>query len=103
VAELKEGEVRTYTLVPEDFGIARDSLTSLRVADIAESLTKIRQILAGQTGPAHDIVALNAGAAIYTAGLTNDLGKGVQKALAVMADGSAARVLEHLVSFSQRV
>ncbi len=103
VAELKEGEVRTYTLVPEDFGIARDSLTSLRVADIAESLTKIRQILAGQTGPAHDIVALNAGAAIYTAGLTDDLGEGVQKALAVMADGSAARVLEHLVSFSQRV
>ncbi len=103
VAELKEGVVNTYTIAPEDFGLARQPLDTLRVASAAESLGKIRAVLAGQPGPARDIVVLNAAAGIYTAGLADSLHDGVQKAMAVIDDHSAARVVERLVSFTQRV
>ena len=103
VAELKDGEVRTYTVLPEDFGLPRSPLESLRVHSVAQSLTKIRQVLSGQPGPAGDIVALNAGAGIYTAGLADSLPEGVEKAQTILAEGAATSVLEQLVSFSQRV
>ena len=103
VAELKQGEVRTYTLSPEDFGLQRSPLEPLKVNSVAQSLAKIREVLAGQAGPASDIVALNAGAGIYTAGLADTLQEGVQKARTILAEGAAIHVLEQLASFSQLV
>jgi anthranilate phosphoribosyltransferase len=102
VAEVKDGEVRVYRVAPEDFGFPRHSLDTLRVQRVDESLAMIRGVLAGNPGPARDIIALNAGAGIYVAGLADTLGDGVQRALAVMADGSAARVLEQLVNLTNR-
>lgn len=103
VAELKNGDISTYTIMPEDFGLERHPLSALQVSSPGESLALIREVLAGQAGPARDIVTLNSGAAIYVAGLADSLPEGVQKAAAVIADGSAARVLENLARFTQEI
>lgn len=103
VAELKNGEVKTYSISPEDFGLTPCPLETLRVQDVEESLAKIREVFSGQPGPARDIVALNAGAGIYTAGVANSLADGIRQAMAVIDDSSAARVLERLVSFTHQL
>ena len=101
VAELKEGEVSTYTITPEQFGIPRHSLESLGVATAQESLRLVLAVLEGRPGPAADIVALNAGAAIYAANLVDSLAAGVDKAREVLAGGTGKRKLEELTLFSQ--
>jgi len=104
VAELKDGTVQTYTLMPEDVGLSRYPLELIKVASVTQSLDVIRhQVLGNEPGPARDIVALNAGAGIYTAGLANTLRDGVHRALSVIADGAATKVLERLVEFTQQV
>lgn len=100
VCELKHGEIHGYQIVPEQFGLHRADTDALVVADVAESLTMVRAVLDNAAGPARDIVALNAGAAIYVAGLSDNLAGGVAKALAHIADGSAKAKLAALVEFS---
>ncbi len=102
VAELKDGEVRTYTVSPEDFGMQRATLDDLRVGSADESLARIRDVFADKPGPAHDIVCLNAGAAIYVAGLADTLAAGIDAARAAIAGGKAATVLQKLVEESNR-
>ncbi len=98
VAELKDGEVSTYTVTPEDFGMQTASLDDLRVSSPEESLAVIRGVFADQPGPARDIVCLNAGAAIYVAGLADSLAAGIDAARAAIESGKAAEVLENLVA-----
>ena len=100
VAELKGGEVKTYTVEPSDFGFEKSDIRSLKVDNVEQSLGMIQSVLANETGPAKDIVCLNAGAAIYVSGLTDSLLAGVQKAQSVIADGKAAKVLENLIKQS---
>jgi anthranilate phosphoribosyltransferase len=97
VAELKDGKVTTYTITPADFGMQKASLDELRVASAEESLAKIRDVFADKPGPARDIVCLNAGAAIYVAGLADSLAAGVEAARSAISSGKAAEVLENLV------
>ena len=101
VAELKDGAVTTYTVQPEDFGLARADLASLKVEDAAQSLVVVKGVLENQPGPAHDIVQLNAGAALYAAGLSDSLAKGVSRAGEILADGAARAKLDALVALSQ--
>ena len=101
VAELKNGVISCYQLVPEQFGMRRSSLDLLAVEDAEQSLAIIHQVFDNQAGPARDIVALNAGAAIYAANLAPDLQQGVEKALAVIASGEAKAKLEALVAFAK--
>ncbi|MDX1606335.1 MAG: anthranilate phosphoribosyltransferase [Candidatus Competibacterales bacterium] len=101
VAELQDGVVREYTIAPEDFGLARSPLETIQVDGAEASLALIRSVLADTPGPARDVVALNAGAAIYVAGLTHSHQAGVERAQELLADGSAARVLERLVAFTR--
>ena len=101
VAELKDGKVTTYKVSPEDFGMTSGDCAELAVADANESLKVIRAVLGGQKSSAHDIVALNAGAAIYVAGIADSLETGIKKAQAVMNDGSANSKLDQLISFTQ--
>ncbi|MCM8855597.1 MAG: anthranilate phosphoribosyltransferase [Candidatus Thiodiazotropha sp.] len=101
VAELKEGRIRRFTLQPEDFGLKRNSLDSIRVKDATESLAMIRGVLEDNPGPARDIVVFNAGAAIYTAGLATDLKQGLDKADQAIASGEARNRLDRLVVLSQ--
>ena len=102
VAELKNGEVSTYTIKPEDFGMQRAPLEQLRVNSAEESLAKIREVFDDKPGPAHDIVCLNAGAAIYVSGCADSLAAGIEAARAAISSGKAAAVLKNLVDESNR-
>ncbi len=101
VAELRDGEVRDYFITPEQFGLERADVSQLAVEGAEESLATIRRVLADEPGPARDIVLLNAGAAIYCAGLAPDLAAGIQRAREAIASGAAARRLERLVELSR--
>ncbi len=101
VAELKDGAIRRYSIWPEEFGMERASLEAIQVADAQESLAMIRSVLEDHPGPARDIVSLNAGAAIYAAGLADDLKGGVDKARAAISSGEARNRLDWLVVVSQ--
>jgi len=100
VAELKNGEVTSYTIQPEDFGLKTADVASLKVEDAAQSLTVVKGVLKNQPGPARDIVQLNAGAALYAAGLAESLVAGVTKAGEVLASGEALARLDALVAVS---
>ena len=103
VAELKHDEVKTYSITPEQFGLQRASLCSLAITNAQNSLDIIRQVLNNQSGPARDIVVLNAGAAIYAADLVSTLDQGIDRAQQVLADGSALGKFEALIAFSTLV
>ncbi len=101
VAELKDGHIRRYTIAPEQFGIARQPLTGLVVSEPRESLALLEQALSGAPGAAGDLVALNAGAALYVAGLAPDLAGGVAQAREVLASGNAWRRVGELAEFTR--
>ena len=97
VAELKDGEVSVFEISPEDFGMQRTSVEAIRAEDAEASLAIIRAVFDNAEGPARDIVCLNAGAAIYAAGLADSLQAGVEKARETLASGAAAATLDGLV------
>lgn len=101
VAELHQGKLTTYQLAPEDFSINRANLTEIQVQSVTESATLIRTVLDNQTGPARDIVLLNAGAAIYTVGLTDNIAQGIRQAQTVLSNGAAREKLTALVNLTQ--
>lgn len=96
VAELKDGEVTEYRISPEDFGLPRAPLDAIRVNTTEEAKSMLLGVLENRPGPARDIVQLNAGAAIYVAGLADSLTDGVTKAAEVLASGAALTKLEQL-------
>jgi anthranilate phosphoribosyltransferase len=100
IAELKDGEVKTYSVSPSDFGLKMSDIASLKVDTAAQSLTVIQSVLANIPGPARDIVCVNAGAAIYVSGIADSWQAGVKMAQNVIADGKAANVLKSLVEKS---
>ena len=101
VAELRNGSIREHTIRPEDFGMTRVGLDAVRVGDAGQSLAMIRAAFAGEAGPAADMIALNGGAAIYLAGLTETLADGVLRAQEVLRSGAAVDKLSQFVEFSQ--
>lgn len=103
VAELRDGEIRHYTVKPEDFGLTRASHSSLHAGSVAESRDKIHHALNGKGGAIEDIVLLNSAAGLYTAGLVSSLKEGVQLARATVASGAALRKLTQFVDFTQSV
>ena len=103
VAELKDGRVSSFTLCPEQFGLARGDIKALTVATAADSLAMLRAVLDNAPGPARDIVLLNAGAAIYTAGLAATLAAGVAAAERAVASGVARAKLQALVDLSRHL
>lgn len=100
VGELRDGKVREYEIHPEDFGIAMSASRNLRVDGPEHSIELLRSVLDNQPGPALDIVVLNAGAALYVAGVANDIADGVARARAVIADGSARARLQQYVDIT---
>lgn len=102
IAELKDGNIIEYTVQPSDFGLQEASLDAIRVTNVDEAKTMLLSVLDNQPGTARDIVLLNAGAAIYVAGLTNSLADGVNKASQVIASGASKDKLTQLISISQR-
>ena len=102
VAELKEGEVKTYTIKPEDFAMKSVGLGAIEAKDSADSLAIIKSVMDNKEGPAKDIVSLNAGAAIYVAGLASTLAEGVAKAQEVIATGAVKNKLDELIKISNQ-
>ena len=101
VAELKDGQVHRFSIQPEDFDVARGSLDSIRVTGPEDSVKTIIRVLDNQPGPARDIVMLNAGAAIYVAGVAGSLKEGIKKADQAIASGEARNRLDRLVVLTQ--
>lgn len=101
IAELKNGQVATYTVTPEQFGLTRAPLSELVIETAEQSLAVIQRVFRGEPGPARNIVVLNAGAAIYAANRATSLEAGIAKAQAVLDSGRALQKLQELVSFTQ--
>ncbi len=101
ITELKNGRISQYLISPEEFGIDKQQMDSLVVHNANQSLQLIRGALQGQPGPAADILALNAGAAIYVAGQVQDMAQGVIKAREVLNSGAGWIVWENLIKLTQ--
>lgn len=100
VAELRDGKVESSTIDPAMFSMTQADIAQIKAGSITESLDMMKRVLANEAGPARDIVALNSGAAIFIAGITDSHQHGVEKALALIADGSAAAKLDELIECS---
>ena len=94
VAELKDNNISTYTVHPCDFGLEEGNLNSIKAENAEQSLALINEAFSGKKGVARDIIALNAGAAIYVSGLVNSFDEGVTQANQILSDGSAQDKLD---------
>ena len=101
VGELKDGVISHYSIKPEDFGLQRQSDYRMLQIDSPEaSLEMLKQALTYENQAAGDIVALNAGAAIYAAGVVDDLAGGVERAIGILRSGEAMQTLQRLARFT---
>jgi len=103
VGELRDGVVREYEVHPEDFGIAMAASRNLRVENAAESKAMLLQALQNEDGLPREIVALNAGAALYVAGVAESIGDGISRARATLASGAARTKMDEFVATTQRL
>ncbi len=101
VADLRDGEVHTYDIQPGDFALATSPLEAVTVQSVEASLDMVLGVLDNRPGPARDIVALNAGAAIYACGLAPSLAEGIREAQAVIASGAARERLQALADLTR--
>ncbi len=103
ITEIKDGQLMTYKLNPEDFGFKKARLEDLKGNDPENNAMIINQIFMGEPGPKRDIVVLNAGAAIYAAGLTKDIKVGFKRAAETIDGGHALNKLNELKKFTNNV
>jgi anthranilate phosphoribosyltransferase len=103
VGELVNGEIREYEIHPEDFGLPMIASRNLKVADAAGSRVKMMEALNGEAGPAYDIVALNAGVALYAAGVAGSIEDGLQRARVAITSGAAKAKLDQFVDVTRRL
>lgn len=100
VAEVRQGQVRRYVITPEEFGVARAPLEAIRGGSPGENGATLRRIFGGESGPRHDMVVINAAAALVASGVAHDFRAGAQLAAAALATGSAQEKLAALVAFT---
>lgn len=103
VGELVNGQIREYEIHPEDFGLSMASGRHLRVFNARDSKQKVIDAVQNQSGPVGDIVALNAGTALYAAGIAPSIKEGLEKARAAMVSGAAYKKLEEFVRVTQEL
>ena len=102
IGELKNGQVKTYTIQPEDFSLKTYSIEAIQVTDAKHAKEILLSVLENVSGPARDIVLLNAGAAIYTAGIVDSLEQGIIRARQALENGAAFGKLHQLIQFTQK-
>ena len=102
VGELKDGEVREYTVHPSDFGMPVYDSRVLKVANKEESVQCIQRALSNEDGPVRDVVLLNAGAALYCANVAASVTEGVRRAREAVASGAAQKRLAQFVALTNR-
>ena len=95
-------KISTYDVHPHDFGLEEGSLDSIKADNAEQSLALIHEAFSGKQGVARDIIALNAGAAIYVSGLVNSLEEGITKANQILSDGSAQDKLDAYIHASNK-
>ncbi|NBB47222.1 anthranilate phosphoribosyltransferase [Rhizobium sp. CRIBSB] len=100
VAELKDGEIRTFELTPDDFGVATVSLDAIRGGDGVVNAAALRDVLGGAKTAYRDVALCNAAASLIVAGKASDVTEGMHLASQSLDTGSAARALETLVAIS---
>ena len=100
VAELKDGNVSTYSVHPKDFGLTLGNLKDIRADNADASLALITEAFSGRNGTVKNIISLNAGAAIYVSGLTTSLQTGIDRANQVLSDGSSQKKLDEYIQIS---
>ena len=100
VGELVNGEIREYDIHPEDFGLSMHSNRALKVESPEQSVAMLRSVLDNQPGAARDIVILNAGVALYAAGVADSMQAGIERARAAIESGAAKAKLDELLAFS---
>ncbi len=103
IGELVNGEVLEYNLHPSQFGLELYDRRAIQVTTVDESKAMIQAVLENQPGPAHNIVALNAGAAIYVSGLAKSLKAGVDRASQAIKTGAAKQKLEEFIAFTRKL
>ena len=97
VGELHNGQIRTYEIHPEDFGLTMASTRALRVETPEQSKAMLLGVLNNQPGPARETVILNTGVALYAANVVPNIGDGLARARAAIASGAARAKLDQLV------
>ncbi len=102
VAELKDAVVATYQIDPKDYGIEYASINDLKGGDVKENADIIKRILSGDKGAKRDIVLLNAGSALYVAGESSSISKGIKKAAEIIDSGMGTKTLDKLIAISNR-
>jgi anthranilate phosphoribosyltransferase len=103
IGELVKGEINEYVVNPSQFGLELYDRRAIQVGSVEESKAMILAALEGQPGAAHNIVALNAGAAIYVAGIAASLKAGVERASQAIKSGAAKHKLEEFVAFTRQL
>ena len=101
VCELNKGQIKQYTINPEQFGLSCSSIDDIIVDGAEQSLAMVQSVLSDTPGAARDIVTLNSGAAIYCAGLADTLEEGVNKAREIISSGAAREKLDQLAKLTQ--
>jgi anthranilate phosphoribosyltransferase len=100
VVEVREGRTEEWFVTPEEVGVEPATLRAIAGGEPEENAATVRHVLDGEEGPALEVVALNAGAAIFVGGGASDLRAGVAKAREAIASGDAAGVLDRLIALS---
>jgi len=100
VAELKSGEIHEYVIEPEQFDLNRADSSKISVNTVEESLAMMKSVFNNESGAALDIVLLNAGAAIYVAGIVDDLRFGIERARQIIASGKAEQKFNDLIELT---
>jgi anthranilate phosphoribosyltransferase len=103
VCELKDGSIKSYFISPEDFGLTRAGLDSLRGGTANENAALLRNILAGASGPQRDVVLMNAAVALIAGDRVETLQQGVDLAREALDSGHALTKLEQLIEFTQNL
>jgi anthranilate phosphoribosyltransferase len=101
VCELKDGQIRRYTICPEDCGLSRAEAASIKGGNAADNAAILRGVLAGECGPQRDVVLLNSAAALMAGDKVASMSEGVALARQVLDNGKALDKLEQLISFSR--
>ena len=103
ISELKDGEIKTYTITPEEFGFKRANIDELKGGDAKENARILREILDGKEGAKRDIVLINAAAALYVCNEAKSLEEGIKMAEKSIDGGKAMEKLEKLVEFTNNI
>ncbi len=102
VSHLKDGEVKTFEMTPEEYGFKRAAPEAIKGGNVRENAQIIRDILNGEKGPKRDMVVLNASAALVSAGVADNFSEGIERAKDSIDSGRAMEKLDRLIDFTRQ-